>query len=76
LARPVTELERARRSAGFSLTAFATAIGFDKGYCSRIEGGTEQPSARFRASALAVLGPHLGEIIWPDYTDKITKGEG
>jgi transcriptional regulator with XRE-family HTH domain len=65
---PIGELERLRRLAGFTATAFARAVGCTVGYVRNVELGREKPSPRFRAAACSLIASRLGEILF-DPTD-------
>lgn len=60
----VTEAERLRRRAGFSVTKFARVIGYSHTMVSLIEGGRLKPSKRYRAAVSRALKvpEHL---LWP-----------
>jgi transcriptional regulator with XRE-family HTH domain len=51
----ITEHERLRRRAGFSVTGFGTATGYSHTYVSRVESGDLRPSSEYRRKAAKVL---------------------
>jgi len=52
----ITEHERLRRQAGYTVTGFAKALGVSHCLVSRIEGGQVTASPRYREKASALLG--------------------
>jgi DNA-binding XRE family transcriptional regulator len=53
--RSITPHETFRRSAGYTVTGLARALGFSHAYVSRVEGGQLQPSARYREALARLL---------------------
>ena len=53
--RTISEHERLRRRAGYSVTGLAQALGFTHSYVSQVEAGLD-PSARYRRA----FAEHIG----------------
>lgn len=61
----ITEHERLRRQAGYTVTEFARALGVSHCLVSRIEGGQVCPSTRYRKICSELLGVPE-RFIFPD----------
>ncbi len=61
----ITPQEELRRRRGFGVVEFARLIGYSHVHVSRVEGGHERPSPRYRQAAAAALGVDEA-IVFPD----------